>query len=147
MSEDVADEDMSGFPNAGVRAIWDLGGKEVVVHYQETVIWNKAIRLAELVCLLSVELPTEERFGMRSQLTRAAISVPSNTAEGWTRESKRERRQFLSIAHGSLAELHTQLLICERTGWLRTADLTEIKSLIDQTSRMLTVLRRAARHP
>ena len=84
---------------------------------------------------------------MRAQLTRAAISISSNTAEGWTRESKRERRQFLSIAHGSLAELHTQLLICERVGWLQTADLAEIKSLIDEISRMLTVLRRAARLP
>ncbi|UZW59759.1 four helix bundle protein [Lysobacter enzymogenes] len=117
------------------------------MHYQETVVWNKAIRLAEKVCLVSGQLPAMERFGMRSQLNRAAISVPSNTAEGWTRESKRERRQFLSIAHGSLAELHTQLLICERVGWLRTADLPEIKSLIDEISRMLTVLRRAARHP
>lgn len=138
---------MGCFPNAGVRAIWDLESKGEAVHYQETVIWNKAVRLAEKVCLISTKLPDTEKFGVRLQLTRAAISVASNTAEGWARESKKERRQFLSIANGSLAELHTQLLICERVGWLKGADLSEIRSLIDQVGRMLTVLRKAARLP
>ncbi|WP_343225374.1 four helix bundle protein [Lysobacter enzymogenes] len=115
------------------------------MHYQETVIWSKAIRLAERVCSVSAKLPGEERFGVRLQLTRAAISVASNIAEGWARESKKERRQFLSIASGSLAELHTQLLICERVGWLNEPDLSEVKALIDQVGRMLTTLRKAAR--
>ncbi|KRA17870.1 four helix bundle protein [Lysobacter sp. Root604] len=115
------------------------------MHYQETVIWNKSMRLAEVACLVSMRLPAMERYGVRLQMTRAAISVPSNVAEGWTRESKRERGQFLAIAQGSLAELNTQLLISERVGWLLAADLVEIKGLVDEISRMLTVLRRASR--
>ena len=136
---------MGGFPNAGVRATWDLEAKEESVHYQETVVWNKAIRLAERVCFTSAKLPDMEKFGVRLQLTRAAISVASNTAEGWARESRKERRHFLSIANGSLAELHTQLLICERVGWLNSAETSDIKHLIDEVGRMLTVLRRAVR--
>lgn len=115
------------------------------MHYQETVVWNKSMRLAEAACLVSTRLPAMERYGIRLQMTRAAISVPSNVAEGWTRESKRERRQFLAIAQGSLSELNTQLLISERVGWLPAADIVELKGLIDEVSRMLTVLRRAAR--
>ena len=79
------------------------------------------------------------------QITRASVSVASNIAEGWTRESKRERRQFLSLAHGSLSELHTQLTLCGRVGWLPLASLTEPMQLIDEVSRMLTALRRKER--
>jgi four helix bundle protein len=119
--------------------------REEPVHYQETTIWDKSMRLAERVCVVSTQLPAVERYGIRLQLTRSAVSVPGNIAEGWTRESKKEKAQFLAIAHGSLSELHTQLLICERVGWLFPADLVEIKRLIDEISRMLTVLRRASR--
>lgn len=115
------------------------------MHYSEAIVWKKAMRLAELVCLIVEGLPVTERYGIRSQITRAAISVPSNIAEGWTRESRRERRQFLSVAHGSLSELHTQLTLCIRIGWLSAASLTESFQLADETSRMLTTLRRKAR--
>ncbi|RXR06169.1 four helix bundle protein [Pseudoxanthomonas composti] len=115
------------------------------MHYSTTTLWNKAMRLAELVCRSVAGLPAEERYGMRLQLTRASVSVASNIAEGWTRESKRERRQFLSMAHGSLSELHTQLILCERVHWLPAAALLEPLRLIDEISRMLTVLRRKAR--
>lgn len=115
------------------------------MHYQETAIWNKSMRLAERVCAASTQLPAMERYGVRLQLTRSAVSVASNIVEGWTRESKKEKAQFLAIAHGSLSELHTQLLICERVGWLFETDLVETKRLIDEISRMLTVLRRRLR--
>lgn len=115
------------------------------MHYSETIVWTKAMRLAELACVRSAKLPAEERYGIRLQITRAAVSVASNIAEGWTRESKRERRQFLAVAHGSLSELHTQLVLCERIGWLSADLLTEPMRLIDEVSRILTVLRRKAR--
>lgn len=116
------------------------------MHYSEAIVWKKGVRLAERVCLVANGLPMEERYGLRLQMTRAAISVPSNIAEGWTRESRRERRQFLSIAHGSLSELHTQLTLCIRIGWLSEASLTESLQLSDEVSRMLTTLRRKARN-
>lgn len=115
------------------------------MHYSETIIWNKAMRLAELICVQASKLPVQERYGIRLQITRAAISVVSNIAEGWTRESKREYRQFLAIAHGSLSELHTQLTLCNRIGWLSEEPLVEPLTLVDEISRMLTVLRRKAR--
>ena len=115
------------------------------MHYEDTILWRKAMDMAERFCAPVARLPAEEKFGIRLQLTRAAISVPSNVAEGWTRESKSERSHFLSIAHGSLSELHTQLILCERVGWLEPADLSEIRCLIDEISRILTTLRRRAR--
>lgn len=117
------------------------------MHYMETVLWNKAMKLAELACVGAGRLPVEERYGIRLQITRAAVSVASNIAEGWTRESKKERSQFLAIAHGSLSELHTQLLLCRRIGWLSSALVTEPINLIDEISRMLTALRQRARKP
>lgn len=103
------------------------------------------MRLAVLACEQSQRLPAEQRFGIRPQITRAAVSVASNVAEGWTRESRKEKAHFLSIAHGSLAELHTQLLLCTRLAWLSEPELTEAFALIDETSRMLTALRRRLR--
>ncbi|TKR30088.1 four helix bundle protein [Luteimonas gilva] len=116
------------------------------MNYRNAVVWNKAMQLAESVCRQSTSLPSVERFGIRLQITRAAISVPSNIAEGWTRESRKEKRQFLAIAHGSLSELHTQLLLCLKLGWLTERSLADAMSLIVEISKMLTSLRRQLRH-
>ncbi|MEO8997831.1 MAG: four helix bundle protein [Rhodanobacter sp.] len=91
-------------------------------------------------------LPREEIYGMRSQLTRAAVSVPSNIAEGWARESKKEKAQFLAIAQGSVAELETQITLCEQLGWFPEHETTSVRSALDQVSRMCTAMRRRARN-
>ena len=116
------------------------------MHYRNAVVWDKAMALAEQACRLSGTLPAVERFGLRSQLSRSAVSVPGNIAEGWSRESRREKAQFLAIAQGSLSELHTQLLLCERLGWFDPEPLKPIYGLIDEVSRMLTALRRKLRN-
>ena len=116
------------------------------MHYRDAVIWGKAMVLAEQACRLAGTLPAAERFGLRSQLSRAAVSVPSNIAEGWSRESRREKAQFLAIAQGSLSELHTQILLGERLGWLDPEPLRPVYGLIDEVSRMLTALRRKLRN-
>jgi four helix bundle protein len=118
---------------------------EASMHYRSAVIWEKAMTLAEQACRLAGTLPAVERFGLRSQLSRAAVSVPSNIAEGWSRESRREKAQFLAIPQGSLSELHTQLLLAERLGWLDPEPLAQTYGLIDEVSRMLTTLRRRLR--
>jgi four helix bundle protein len=82
------------------------------MHYRETVVWKRAMQVAREVYRLVWFLPREETYGMRVQMTRAAVSVPSNIAEGWTRESKAEKRQFLAFAHGSMAYLQTPLTLC-----------------------------------
>ena len=117
------------------------------MHYRNAVVWNKAMDLAVQACKLAGTLPAVEPFGLRSQLSRSAVSVPSNIAEGWSRESRREKAQFLAIAQGSISELHTQLLLLgERLGWLDPEPLRPVYGLIDEVSRMLTALRRKIRN-
>jgi four helix bundle protein len=116
------------------------------MHYRETVVWNRAMEVAREVYRLTTFLPREEVYGMRSQLTRAAVSVPSNIAEGWTRESKREKAQFLAIAQGSAAELETQVTLCEQLGWFPENETQHVRSALDQVSRMCTAMRRKARN-
>lgn len=115
------------------------------MHYRQTILWQKAMAVALVTYRLVPLLPPEERYSMRSQLTRAAISVPANIAEGWTRESRAEQAHFLAIAQGSLAELETLLTLCERLDWFATDRTVNIRGLIDETSRMLTVMRRRRR--
>ena len=82
---------------------------------------------------------------MRSQLTRAAVSVPANIAEGWTRESRREKAQFLAIAQGSLAETDTLLILCEEIGWFSETDTARLRSLLIEVGKMLSAMRHKLR--
>ena len=115
------------------------------MHYRETIVWQKAMEAAREVYRLAPRLPREETYGMRSQLTRAAVSIPANIAEGWTRESDKEKVQFLSIAQGSLAETETLLTLCEQVAWFPDVETARLRGLLDETSRMLTTLRRKHR--
>ncbi|HEX7110884.1 MAG TPA: four helix bundle protein [Mizugakiibacter sp.] len=115
------------------------------MHYRKTVVWTRAMDVAREIYRIVPLLPREEAYGIRSQITRAAVSVPSNIAEGWTRESWREKLQFLAIAQGSLAELETQLTLCEQIGWFPPEKTSRIRTSVDEVSRMLTALRRRNR--
>ncbi|HEY1928207.1 MAG TPA: four helix bundle protein [Caulobacteraceae bacterium] len=110
--------------------------------YRDLIAWKKWMMLAREVYRLSPKLPREEIYGMRSQLTRAAVSIPSNIAEGWTRETDRDRAHFLAIAHGSLAETET---LCEEMGWFSVTDTQTHHSLLSEVSRILGALRRQLR--
>lgn len=116
------------------------------MHYRETVIWQKAMLAAREVYRLVPRLPREETYGMRSQITRSAVSVPANIAEGWTREGAREKAHFLAIAHGSLAETETLLTLCEDLNWFPRRETTQLRALLEEVSRMLTVMRRNRRN-
>ena len=115
------------------------------MHYRETLVWQKAMLVAREVYRLVPLLPREETYGMRSQITRSAVSIPANIAEGWTRESVREKTQFLAIAHASLAETETLLTLCEDLGWFPQTETALLRGLLDEVSRMLTVMRRKQR--
>ena len=82
---------------------------------------------------------------MRSQITRAAVSMPANIAEGWTRETVKDKARFLAIAQGSLAETETLLTLCEDLGWFPQSDTQTLRGLLDEVSRMLTSMRRRMR--
>jgi four helix bundle protein len=79
--------------------------------HKDLIVWQKAIKLAGRVYTATRQLPSEERFGLNSQLRRAAVSIPSNIAEGAARRNRNEFLQFLHIARGSLSELETQMMI------------------------------------
>ena len=119
--------------------------KSKPLHYRELVVWQKAMDLAQAIYQLVHQLPREETYGMRSQITRAVVSIPANIAEGWARESRNEKAQFLAIAQGSLAEMEALLTLCERIGWFQSHETTVARGLTDEISRMLTTLRRNLR--
>lgn len=112
------------------------------MHYRELTVWRKAMDVAKEVYRLAPRLPREEVYGMRSQITRAATSIPANIAEGWTRESNKEKANFLSIAQGSLAETETFLTLCEEIGWFPASETKKLRSLLTEVGKMLTTLRK-----
>lgn len=113
--------------------------------YRDTVVWRKSLEMTLIVYRLASALPREEVFGIRSQITRAASSVPCNIAEGWCRETARDKAHFMTIAHGSLAELDTLITICERMGWFSVDATAPARLLLDEVGRMTTTLRRRFR--
>jgi len=113
--------------------------------YRDTVIWSKSLEAAISVYRLASALPREETFGVRSQMTRAATSIPCNIAEGWCRETPRDKAHFMAIAHGSLAELDTLITLGERIGWFSAESTRSTRALLDEVGRMTTVLRRRFR--
>ena len=85
-------------------------------------VWQEAMELVKMIYQSSSSFPESENFGLKSQIRRAAISVPSNIAEGAARTSAKEFLQFLSISRGSLSEVETQMLISKNLGYLKNPD-------------------------
>jgi four helix bundle protein len=108
-------------------------------------LWQKAVEATRELYRLVPKLPKEETYGMRAQITRAAVSVPTNIAEGWTRETNRDKANFLAIAQGSVAEMETLLTLCEDLGWFPKSETVRLRQLLDEVSRILTAMRRRRR--
>ena len=113
--------------------------------YQELEVWKKSIDLAEMVYRTSAEFPVEERFGMTSQVRRAATSIPANIAEGAERHGPREFLQFLSIASGSLAETETFLILALRLNLAKSGQIDALLAQSEEVGRMLNGLKRSLR--
>ena len=107
-------------------------------HFSELLVWQKAMDLTDEIYRVTKLLPREEIYGLAGQMRRAAVSIPSNIAEGQGRMSDRECRQFFSVAQGSNAELETQLLICIRQNYLTQEDADPALSLCRELGKMLT---------
>ena len=111
-----------------------------VKSYKDLIVWQKSMDLVEMVYQATKVFPKEELYGLTNQLRRAAVSVPSNLAEGQARNSTAEFRNFLSISRGSLAEVETQLLIAERLRYLQPEQLTPIMNLQIEINKMINAL-------
>jgi len=95
-------------------------------NFQELIIWQKAMNIAEAVYKLSKKFPKEERYGLKSQIRRSAVSIASNIAEGAGRNTNGEFKNFLGIASGSSNELMTQLMLSSRLGRVEESRVTPI---------------------
>lgn len=109
----------------------------------------RAFELADDVVMLvyrvTAGFPKEELFGLTSQMRRAAVSVPSNIVEGCARDSEADYLRFLNIAFGSLRELHYQLNLSNRLGFLRNEDATLLQAKVVETEKVVNGLIRALR--
>ena len=114
--------------------------ERAVVSYRDLIVWQKSMDLVERVYRMTRAFPREELYALTSQVRRAAVSVPSNIAEGQARRSTAEFLHFLSIAQGSRAEVETQTLIALRLGYVTHGEIEGILSLLDELSRMLHAL-------
>ena len=110
--------------------------------YKDLIVWQKGIALAKLVYGLTQTFPSEEKFGIIAQMRRAAVSIPSNIAEGQARHTTGEFVQFISHAEGSIAELDTQLILSIDLNFCAAAAADPAFELIGELRRMLNALRR-----
>ena len=108
--------------------------------YKDLIVWQRAMELVREIYSLTERFPRDESFGLRSQMERAVVSIPSQIAEGYLRKHKKEYIQFLSIALGSAAELETQILICKSVNKFRDLDFSRAENLNQEVMKMLYVL-------
>ena len=118
----------------------------MVQSYRDLVAWNKAMELVTEIYRVTHNFPKEELFGLMSQLRRAAVSIPSNIAEGKGRLSKGEFRQFLGNARGSLAELGTQILIAQNLNYLDEAEANRILVMVEEVGKVINGLLSAVKN-
>ena len=107
-------------------------------NYKKLIVWQKAMQLTTDIYKIVKKLPKDELFALFDQMRRAAVSIPSNIAEGCGRGLQGEIKYFLRIACGSAAELETQLQICLNLGYLTTQDIDGIISLLLEIKKMLS---------
>lgn len=109
-----------------------------VKSYKELLIWQKGIKIVVLIYKLTKDFPKEEIYALTSQLKRASISVPSNIAEGFGRQTDKSFNHFLNISRGSLNEIETQLIIAKELDFVVDDNLfNEILFLIEEETKMI----------
>ena len=108
--------------------------------HKDLEVWKKSIEMVTKIYTLTRGFPKEELYGLTSQMRRAAVSVPSNIAEGAGRNSSKELLQFLYFATGSLSELETQLIISHNLGYLNNEQKQDIDTICSDIFKMLSKL-------
>ena len=117
----------------------------MITDFRDLRVWEALMALTEAVYGLFARFPAEERFGLATQLKRAAVSIPSSIAEGNARESTKDYSRFLSIAKGSLAEVQTQVLLALRLGTVDARTAATVLDKATSTSLLLQSLRKSLR--
>ena len=118
-----------------------------VRNYRDLIVWQKAMELAEVVYQLTQGFPAEERFALALQLRRSAASVPSNIAEGEGRFSHADFKRFLSIAHGSLRETETQIMLASRLQYFPANKTEKPLALAEEVGKLIRGLARSLDKP
>lgn len=113
--------------------------------YHDLKVWQLSMDLADRIYEVTTSFPHEERFGLTAQLRRCSVSVPSNIAEGHSRDSTLDFLRFLSISKGSLAEMETQLQLACRREYLSAEELHEIQTTMEKIGKMLSGLQSSLR--
>ena len=111
-----------------------------VKSYRELIVWQKAMDFVVVIYQLCSNFPDDEKYGLTNQMKRAAVSIPSNIAEGQSRSSTKDFIRFLYIAKGSNAELETQLEIAVRLGFVDTEKIKDVIMQSNEIGKMLTGL-------
>lgn len=105
--------------------------------YRDLMVWQKSMDVVVKTYRLTEKFPNSEQFGLISQIRRAAVSIPSNIAEGSRRNSNKDRGRFLSIAFGSGSELETQIEICKRLNYGQNEECDQVQGLLVEVQKML----------
>lgn len=117
-----------------------MNSEQKINNFKDLKIWQKAVGLVKIIYQVSNNFPHQETYGLVSQIRRAAVSIPSNIAEGFMRRHNKEYKQFLYIALGSLAELETQIIISEGMGFITEEKHILVINNINELNKMITGL-------
>ena len=115
------------------------------MYYKDLDAWKEAINLVKMIYILTNDFPSDEKFGLVSQIKRAVISIPSNIAEGVSRYSDKDSSRFIDIALGSMAEVETQLIISKELNFINNIDdeLKQLKKVNALTSGLMKFYNKA----
>ena len=106
-------------------------------NYKELIIWQRGIEIVRKIYLIAKQFPKEEKFGIVSQITRAAVSIPANIAEGSSRNSDRDYARFLQISLGSAFEVQTYLTIAKEMNWVKGENAVGVELLLEEQIKMI----------
>ncbi|MBI5421430.1 MAG: four helix bundle protein [Parcubacteria group bacterium] len=112
----------------------------MIESFRQLIVWQKAMDLVVELYVLTEKFPKEEMYGLTSQMRRAGVSIPSNIAEGRSRGSRKEFRQFLLVAYGSGGELETQIEIAKRLFNAKNLDFHKVDRLLNEVMRILNTI-------
>ena len=105
--------------------------------YQDLIVWQKSVLLVTDIYTITKTFPQDERFGITSQLNRAAVSIPTNIAEGWGRETSKNYLQFLRISRGSIMEVQTLLIISKNLNYVSEEKFDVLRNKTEEVGKIL----------